>query len=117
MKLLLDNCVDIRAKSLWSAHEVVHARELEWRNLANGRLLSSAASAGFDAMITVDKNIRFQQNLSALPVGVVEIDTLRNRLPEVASVAGAVERALVHLRTHRFISVKADGTYELLGER
>jgi predicted nuclease of predicted toxin-antitoxin system len=117
VKLLLDNCVDIRAKSLWPSHEVVHARDLEWRNLSNGKLLSTAAAAGFEAMITVDKNLRFQQNLKTLPVGVIEIDAVRNRLPEIASLAAAVERALAHLQSYRFISVRPDGSFLLLGER
>jgi len=37
-----------------------------WEALKNGALLDQAQSNGFDVMITVDQNVRFQQNLRIL---------------------------------------------------
>lgn len=73
MKVLLDNCVHIKLKTLVQNHEVVHARDLGWRELGNGALLAEAAAAGFAAMITVDKKIRYEHNLNLLPVGILEL--------------------------------------------
>jgi hypothetical protein len=36
-----------------------------WAEFTNGKLLSAAEEAGFDVMVTVDQNIRYQQNLGA----------------------------------------------------
>jgi hypothetical protein len=59
MKVLLDNCLDIRAKSLVSAPEVEHVLDRGWATLSNGNLLATAAAHGFDVFLTVDKNLRF----------------------------------------------------------
>jgi hypothetical protein len=50
------------ARSL-SHHEVVFSRRRGWHLLANGELIKVAEEAGFDVLLTTDKNIRYQQNL------------------------------------------------------
>ena len=83
MKLLLDNCIDRNFAAFIKDHEVLHARDMSWRDLENGKLLAAAKDAGFAAMITVDKNIRYQQNLNKIPVAIVELDAVRNRINEL----------------------------------
>jgi len=78
VKLFLDNCMPYRSKSLLGAHEVIHARDMGWRNLTNGILLASAFKAGFDVFVTVDRNIRYQQNLERLPLTVIEFGLVKN---------------------------------------
>jgi len=46
----------------------------------NGKLLALAAT-GFDAFITVDKNLPFQQNPATLPIALVVLDSVSNELP------------------------------------
>jgi hypothetical protein len=46
-----------------------------WSGVTNGKLLALAAS-DFDAFITVDKNLPFQQNLATLPIALVVLDAL-----------------------------------------
>jgi hypothetical protein len=41
-----------------------------WTSLSNGELLRQA-SVTFDAVLTADQNIEFQQNLNTLPIAVV----------------------------------------------
>ena len=43
--------------------------------MTNGALLATAEQAGFDVMITVDRSMGYQQNLSGRTIGVVVIDT------------------------------------------
>ena len=64
-----------------------------WAGTANGLLLSLAAAEGFDALVTVNRGIEHQQNVSALPIPVIIMLAPRNRLaelqplvPEVASL-------------------------------
>jgi len=40
------------------------ARELAWDRLSNGKLLRQAERAGFEVLLTADKNMRHQQNLT-----------------------------------------------------
>lgn len=70
MKLLLDECVTRRLKRDLTGHEAKTVAEAGFRGLKNGALLS-AAEADFDALITVDRNLPFQQNVRRLQIAVV----------------------------------------------
>jgi hypothetical protein len=61
VRILLDNCVPHALRQLPVGHDVVTARYAGLDRLENGALLAAAAGAGFDAMITVDRNIQHQQ--------------------------------------------------------
>jgi hypothetical protein len=76
-----------------------------WSTLKNGELLRTGAGGGFEAFITVDQNIQFQQNLSLLPLTVVILAAPDNRLetlwrfaPQVlATLASAPVRILIRI--------------------
>jgi hypothetical protein len=74
MKILLDHCVAKRARELLEGHAVKTARQMGWHELKNGDLLL-AAGALFDAVLTVDKNMRHQRNLDKLPIAVILLDS------------------------------------------
>jgi hypothetical protein len=42
-----------------------------WEGLTNGELLNEAEKAGFDVLLTTDKNIRYQQNLKTRKIALV----------------------------------------------
>lgn len=115
MKLLLDNCVHYRAKSLFPRHEVLHARDVGWRALANGELLRQA-SQQFDVLVTTDKNIRNEHNLSTLPISVLELNTRFTRIEDLKTLAPFLEAAVEACVRYRFVSVRPDGTMDRLGE-
>ena len=52
-------------------HDITTARDMRWESLKNGRLLDEAQAAGFDVLLTVDHNIRYQQNLTGRAIAVV----------------------------------------------
>ena len=54
-----------------------------WAGTGNGELLRLAADRGFDALATVDRGIAHEQNLNDLPVAVVIMLAVRNRLDEL----------------------------------
>ncbi len=51
-------------RKLLLGHEVETAYIRGWSQLVNGALISAAENDGFDLVITTDKGIRYQQNLS-----------------------------------------------------
>jgi len=53
-------------------HTVVEAIARGWDRLANGTLLQAAEEAGFDLLLSTDKNIQYQQNLKDRVVGQFE---------------------------------------------
>ena len=54
-----------------TGHEVKTAFELGWNELSNGDLIEAAEKAHFDAMITTDQNLRYQQNLERRSIAII----------------------------------------------
>lgn len=64
MLVLFDHSVPAPLSSFLTNHAVTEARERGWDTLSNGDLLAQAELAGFDVLLTADKNMRYQQNLT-----------------------------------------------------
>lgn len=96
MRVLLDECVDRRLSRDIAGHEVRTARDMGWTTIRNGELLALAATS-FDAFVTVDRNLSFQQNLENYPIRVLVLRTTSNRLvdlkPLIPALLAALERA------------------------
>jgi hypothetical protein len=61
-----------RSVARWlHGHTVVEAIASGWDRLANGDLLKMAEDAGFDLLLSTDKNIRYQQNLTGRRIAIV----------------------------------------------
>jgi predicted nuclease of predicted toxin-antitoxin system len=106
MRLLLDESVPAKLRRSLPSHYVRTVVEMGWSGVKNGKLLSLAA-VDFDALITVDKNLTFQQNLSTLPVAVVVLDAVSNELPSLQPLVPALERALSSLKPRTCVRVAA----------
>jgi len=104
MKILLDHCVPLPLRANLSMHTVETASFRGWEEKQNGDLLSAAEAAGFDCLITVDKKIRYQQNLSARKIAVVLLSKQRWRLIQPAMPL--VVAALSRVRPNAFIEVQ-----------
>ena len=59
----------------------------------NGKLLALAA-AQFDVLLTIDSNLEYQQNLATLPMGVLVIQAVSNRLEHLEPVVPNILREL-----------------------
>jgi hypothetical protein len=68
-----------------------------WSGVKNGKLLALAADE-FDAFITVDKNLPYQQNLTTLPVAVIVLDAVSNELSTLLPLLPSLEQALRPLK-------------------
>ncbi len=97
MRLLLDECVPKRLKRELPGHEVRTVQEAGWAGVKNGALLRSADGL-FDAMLTVDQGVQYQQNLAGLRISIVvmvapsnDIDDLRPLLPLVVEALGRIQ--------------------------
>ena len=94
MRLLLDECVPKRLIRELPGHEARTVQDLGWAGIKNGALLR-LANGKFDALLTVDQGIEYQQNLSGLSISVVvmmapsnDVDDLRPLLPGVQEALG-----------------------------
>jgi hypothetical protein len=72
MLVLFDNGTPrTLARHLIAHHAVTEARARGWGELENGDLLNEAEAAGFDVLVTTDKNLSYQQNLAGRKIAVV----------------------------------------------
>jgi len=91
--ILFDNNVPRGLARSLTPHEVVEARERGWHTLKNGDLLKAAEDAGFDVLVTSDKGIKYQQNLSGRKLALVVLSQGRWRLVRMRleAIAAAVD--------------------------
>ena len=106
MRLLLDESVPRRLRGALPAHSVRTAVEMGWGGVKNGALLVLAA-AEFDAFITVDRNLPFQQNIATLPIAVVVLIAHSNELQALLPLVPRLEEALVSLLPRTLVQIGA----------
>jgi hypothetical protein len=94
MRILLDECVPRPLRKHFPAHHVATIPDMGWAGKKNGELLAAMLAANFDLLLTVDQNLKFQQNLSAAKVAVVVMVASSNRLNDLLPLVPAVELAL-----------------------
>jgi len=71
MRILFDHGTPSGIGQALSGHEITEAIDRGWESISNGDLLAAAEAEGFDLLLTTDKNIRYQQNLTARKIGIV----------------------------------------------
>lgn len=86
-------------------HEVQTVRRLGWMGTQNGELLRQAAAAGFDAIVTMDRNMPYQPNLGAIELGIVVVRAPSNRLEALQPLAGEIAAALDMLDRGQVVQV------------
>ena len=64
-----------------------------WGDLDDGPLLA-AMTGSFDALVTVDQNLPYQQNLKARPFAVLVLRAHSNRLTDLARLVPKLRAAL-----------------------
>src|SRR5271167_2567227 len=77
MLVLFDHSTPAPLSSCLTGHAVTEARDRGWDRLSNGDLLAEAEHAGFDVLLTADKNMRYQQNLRYCRIAIVVLSTPR----------------------------------------
>jgi hypothetical protein len=96
MLILFDNGTPrTLARFLINRHAVTEARARGWEELDNGELLVQAEAAGFEVLVTTDKNLRYQQNLADRKIAIVVLGKGRWTIvkPHVRKVVAAVNAA------------------------
>src|ERR1035437_4498923 len=109
MKILLDHCMPRSFRRLLTACDVKTTFEMRWADLGNGELLAAAAPL-FNAFITVDQNIRYQQNLATLPLSVFILVAPNNQLAILAPYAPIVLETLQNLKSICLVRIFPDGS-------
>lgn len=97
MRVLLDECVPRKLRTELLGHDVRTVAEMKWTGTKNGDLLQRAATQ-FDALVTVDQGIPYQQNLAGIALALIiihapsnDIKDLRSALPELLRVLSTIQ--------------------------
>ena len=94
MRILFDQGTPAPLRHTLAGHTISTAYEMGWATLENGGLLSTAESS-FDAFITTDQNLRYQQNLTGRRLAILVLPTtswpkIQLHLPKVAAAVNAL---------------------------
>ncbi len=97
MRVLLDECLPRKLKRVLPGHDVFTVPKMGWAGIENGKLLELMETV-FDVFVTIDGNLRYQQNLEGRTISLIvlsstdnTIDTLLPLMPSVLSALIAVQ--------------------------
>jgi hypothetical protein len=71
MRIIFDQATPVPIRPYLQNHSLRTAAQEGWDKLRNGDLLTAAEAAGFDLLLTTDKNICYQQNLAGRRIAIV----------------------------------------------
>ena len=102
MKILLDACVPRPLRKFFPDHTVQTAQEMGWGELKNGALLQEAESQ-FDAFVTTDQNLKYQQNVADRKLAILVLPT--NDWPTIRTKKDDIAAKVVILKPGDFMEL------------
>lgn len=103
MKVLFDQGTPVPLRRHLHPHLVDTSAERDWSTLQNGQLLNQAEAEGYDAFITTDKNLRYQQNLTGRKMRILVLST--TSWPRISKRVNQIRDALEHLDEGGYMEV------------
>ena len=108
MRLLLDESIPRQlARFFPDLFEICTVQRMGWAGSKNGELLRLAADHGFDALLTSDQRIEYQQNRNNLPTPVIVMIAYRTRVQELQSLVPEVVEIVTGDLQRRIYRVEA----------
>ena len=93
MKLLLDENLSTKLKKQFSdIHQIFTVAEQGWNGKKNGELLKLLLSNKFDALVTIDKNLKYQQNIDKYGIIVIILNAKNNKLETLKPFALDIDK-------------------------
>ena len=102
MKILLDESVPRLLKLRLAQLNISTVQEMGWTGVQNGELLRRAEEH-FDVLITADRNLRYQQNLSGRKLAILVLPS--NQVPLVTRLVPVVETLLITIQPGAIVDV------------
>lgn len=105
IRVLLDENLPRKLKWVLDA-EAITVPERGWGGIKNGRLLRLAASE-FDVLLTMDRGIEYQQNMTGIDLCLVVLSAVSNDIDDLLPLAGSINAAFEEARPGRLLRVGA----------
>jgi len=106
MKILLDECVPKKLKSSLKDFEVYTVHELGWSGVKNGKLMSLCVINHFDILLTIDKNMLYQQNLEKYPISLVALNSLTSKIEELILFIPSFIKQIPHFEKNQVYMIE-----------
>jgi len=97
MRILIDECVPRRFAREVVGYDVSTMQQIGWLGKKNGELLRLLAEHSFDVFITVDQNLKYQQNLKDSKISIIVLSSRTNRYEDLRHLAASVQKRLASL--------------------
>jgi hypothetical protein len=104
MRVLLDECLPRKLKREFPAHEARTVPEMGWATKKNGELLKLAVDH-FDVLVTVDRSLAYQQNITSMSISIVSIKSRSNRLIDLLPSVPKILEALTKIQPGQIIRI------------
>lgn len=101
MKILLDECVTKRLKNYLEEFEVFTVRELALSGIKNGKLMAYCVENKVDILLTIDKNLMYQQNLDKYPLTIVVLNCVTSKIEELLTFLPSFKLQVYSLQKHK----------------
>ena len=105
MKILLDERVNWRVKRALIGHEVSSVQEQGWSTIKNGALLN-LADQQFDVLLTIDRNIPYQQNMQGRHIAIFIMLVASNRIESLLPVVPSLLEFLSNVQSGQVYRVE-----------
>jgi hypothetical protein len=105
LKLLLDENLPRGLRLEITGHEVFTTAYMKWSGIENGELLRRAADAGFDALLTTDRGLEYEQNVATLPLAVVVLLVKPNTIETIRCLLPGLHEVLTRLSPRTLVKV------------
>jgi hypothetical protein len=106
VKLLLDENLPHALRNRIAGHDVYTVAYMKWSSFSNGELLALAAADSFDAFISKDQGLAYQQNLTTLPLAVILLRAKSNEMADIEPLLPALHAALHGLKPKVLVVVE-----------
>ncbi len=106
MRILLDESLPRKLRLELPGHDAQTVQKRGWSGLKNGALLREA-SQEFQVLLTGDRNLEFQQNLATLPIAVIVMVAINNRIETLRPLIPDVLEALRTIQPGQLVRIGA----------
>jgi hypothetical protein len=108
MRILLDECVPRKLKfMLIAAGHDCETRDAGFGGMTNGKLLTQAEFL-FDVLVTIDRNIRYQQNLASRNIAILVLCVYSNDISDIEPLIPNAVSALKSIKPGQVVEIAAD---------
>ena len=101
MKILLDECITKRLKSHLREFEVFTVSDMKWNGFKNGKLMTLCVDNGFDLLLTIDKNLMFQQDIGKYDLTIAVLNSVTSKIEELKLFLPSLKAKVKILEKHK----------------